>query len=88
MNEFTCTKRSNDNVFFCYSCLKAGADGSRVWGGGGVGGKAEYSFTVQYLVSITSPKGDKQANSSYAARKRQKSTERIYLEFVQVEIYG
>lgn len=27
------------------------------------------SFTVQYLVSITSPKGKKQANSRYAERE-------------------
>lgn len=60
---------------FCYFCLKAGADRRRVRGEGRIN-----SFTVQYLVSITSPKGKKQANSCYA--ERENYMERIFFQHV------
>lgn len=75
MSEFTCTKRSDDG-FFCYFCLKAGADRSRVRGTNK--GRIN-SFTVQYLLSITSPKGEKLA-------ERENYMDWIYLLCVQVEI--
>lgn len=66
MSEFTCTKRSNEKVF-CYFCLKAGG-----WWEQGSGRQGRInSFTVQYLVSITSPKGEKQADNCYAKKERE-----------------
>lgn len=55
--------------------------------GAGHGGQGRInSFTVQYLVSITSPWGGKQGNGCYAEIERENNIEGIYSACVQVEI--
>lgn len=68
MSEFTCRKRSDVAFFFffCYFCLKAGADRSGVRG---TRQKKQFYSTVLGFHHITK-KGEKQANGCSVEKER------------------
>lgn len=81
MSEFTCTKRSNDSSFFCYFCLKAGAERSRVRG---KRQNKQFYSTILAFHHIT--KGGEACRERERKRESENCMERFYFICVQVEV--